>query len=59
MRKITFLLAVGVVLTLAACGSGSATTETTDSTAAQVDSSAVTATDSTTAQIPADSAAVK
>ena len=57
MRKITFLLAVVVALTITACGSGSATNETTDSTAAQVDTAAVSATDSTTAQIPADSTA--
>jgi ABC-type glycerol-3-phosphate transport system substrate-binding protein len=59
MKKITFILALGVVLTLSACGSGSTSNETTDSTATQVDSTSVTATDSTTAEIPADSAAVK
>lgn len=59
MKKYTFILALGVALTLTACGSGSTANETTDSTAAQVDSAAVTATDSTTAQIPADSTAVK
>jgi len=57
MRKITFLLAVVVALTITACGSGSSTNETTDSLAAQVDTAAVSATDSTTAQIPADSTA--
>lgn len=46
MRKFTLVLAVGVALTLAACGSGSTTNETTDSTAVKVDSAAV-ATDST------------
>ncbi len=59
MKKVTFILALGVVLTLSACGSGSTSKETTDSTAIQVDSTSITATDSTTAQIPADSAAVK
>jgi ABC-type glycerol-3-phosphate transport system substrate-binding protein len=33
MKKYTFILALGVIMTLAACGSGSATTEKTDSTA--------------------------
>jgi len=46
MKKYTLLLAVIVALTLSACGSGSTTNETTDSTAVQVDSAAV-ATDST------------
>ncbi len=46
MKKYTLLLAVIVTLTLSACGSGSTTNETTDSTAVQVDSAAV-ATDST------------
>ena len=59
MKKVTFILALGVVLTLSACGSGSTSKETTDSLATQVDSTSVTATDSTTAEIPADSAAVK
>ena len=49
MKKVTFILALGVALTLTACGSGSAATETTDST---VDSTSVSVTDSTTAQIP-------
>ena len=52
MKKVTFILALGVVLKLSACGSGSAATETTDSTAVQVDSTSVGVTDSTTAQIP-------
>jgi uncharacterized lipoprotein len=59
MKKVTFILALGVVLTLSACGSGSTSKETTDSLATQVDSTSVTATDSTTAEIPADSATVK
>jgi ABC-type enterochelin transport system substrate-binding protein len=57
MKKYILVLALGTSLVLTACGSGSTTTETTDSTAAQVDSAAITATDSTTAQIPADSTA--
>lgn len=59
MKKYTFILAIGVAFTLTACGSGSTATETTDSTAAQVDTAAVSATDSTTAEIPADSLSVK
>jgi ABC-type glycerol-3-phosphate transport system substrate-binding protein len=34
MKKYTFILALGVALTLMACGSGSTTTQSTDSTAA-------------------------
>jgi major membrane immunogen (membrane-anchored lipoprotein) len=58
MKKYILVFAVIVSVTLAACGSGSTSNETTDSTATQVDSSAVSA-DSTTAQIPADSTATK
>ncbi len=47
MRKITFILAIGVALTLTACGSGSATNEATDSTAAQVDTATAPTADST------------
>ena len=46
MKKVTFILALGVALTLTACGSGSAateTTETTDSTMAPVTDTAVVA----------------
>jgi len=56
MKKYTFILALGVTLTLAACGSESTATQTTDSTAAQVDTAAapadstVAATDSTIAK---------
>jgi ABC-type glycerol-3-phosphate transport system substrate-binding protein len=57
MKKYTFILALGVMLTLAACGSGSTATETTDSTAVQADTTAVTA-DSTSAPV-ADTTAVK
>ena len=35
MKKYTFILAIGVTLTLMACGSGSATTEAKDSTAVE------------------------
>ena len=52
MKKVTFILALGVILTLTACGSGSTANQTTDSLSAQVDTAAVSATDSTTAQIP-------
>ena len=38
MKKYTFILALGVALTLTACGSGSATTQKTDSTAVATDS---------------------
>jgi ABC-type glycerol-3-phosphate transport system substrate-binding protein len=41
MKKVTFILALGVALTLTACGSGSAAIETTDSTAVQADTTAV------------------
>ena len=41
MKKYTFILALGVALTLTACGTGSTAPEATDSTAAQVDSAAV------------------
>jgi len=42
MKKVTLILAAFVALTLVACGSGSTTTETTDSTAVE------TVTDTTT-----------
>ncbi len=41
MKKVTFILALGVSLTLAACGSGSTATETNDSTVANVDTASV------------------
>ena len=41
MKKVTFILALGVVLTLAACGSGSTATQTTDSTAVKADTTTV------------------
>ena len=49
------ILAIGAMLALRACGSGSTTTETTDSTSVNLDSTAVSATDSTTAEIGKDS----
>ena len=57
MRKFTFILAIGVALTLVACGSGSTANQTTDSTAVSTDSTAVVA-DSTAAPV-ADTTAVK
>lgn len=52
MKKYAFVLAVVAMLGTTACGNESTTSnETTDSTAVNVDSTAVTATDSTTAQI--------
>lgn len=35
MKKVTFILAIGVAITLTACGSGSTATQTTDSTAVE------------------------
>ena len=57
MRKYILILAVGVSLTLAACGTGSSTNEATDSTGAKVDTAAVTAVD-TTAQTPGGADAI-
>ena len=51
MRKYIVILAIGVTMTLAACGTGSSTNEATDSTGAIVDTTVVTAVD-TTAQAP-------
>ena len=63
MKKYTLILALGVAFTLTACGSGSATNEATDSTAAQVDTAAVTTADSTVNAVdtsaPATGEAVK
>lgn len=56
MKKYTLILALGVALTLTACGSGSATNEATDSTAAQVDTAAVTTADSTVSAVDAPAA---
>jgi len=49
MKKYTFILAFGAMLALTACGSGSTATETTDPTAVQADTTAVT--DSTSAPV--------
>lgn len=55
MKKVTFILAIGVALTLTACGSGSTANQTTDSTAVKTDSTVV---DSTaTAPVATDSTA--
>ena len=59
MKKVLGILSIFAIATLASCGNGASTETAKDSTAAQVDSSAVSATDSTTAQIPADSTAEK
>jgi hypothetical protein len=37
MKKYTFILAISAILALTACGSGSTTNETTDSTATEVE----------------------
>ena len=53
MKKILGIFSLAFALV--SCGSGGSSSDrTVDSTAVQVDSSAVTANDSTTAQIPAD-----
>lgn len=51
MKKVTFILALGVAFTLAACGSGSTATETNDSSVAVVDSTSVVPADSTVAPV--------
>jgi len=57
MKKYTFILALGVMFTLAACGSESTANQTTDSTAVQADTTAV-STDSTTSGASAGGGAV-
>jgi ABC-type glycerol-3-phosphate transport system substrate-binding protein len=57
MKKVTFILALGVVLTLAACGSESTATQTTDSTVAPVADTTAVVADSTVA--PVEGGAVK
>lgn len=57
MKKYAYILILGSLLGLMSCGSGSTTTEQSDSVKEQVDSSAVSANDSTVAQIPSDSTA--
>ena len=49
MRKIMLVFAVGVILTLSACGSGSTTNGGTDSTAVSVDTSVAPTVDSVSA----------
>ncbi len=51
MKKYTFILAFGAMLALTACGSGSTATETTDSTAATVDTTVAPVVDSTSAPV--------
>ena len=57
MKKVTFILALGVALTLTACGSGSTATQTTDSTVVKADTTATVA-DSTVTS-PVSGGAVK
>jgi len=58
MKKYTLVFALGVALTLTACGSGSTATETTDSTAVKADSAAVqTVTGDSTVSVTTDSTA--
>ena len=58
MKKYTFVLAVAAVLALTACGSGSATSETKDSTVVAADSSAKPA-DSTAAAVDSTAGGAK
>lgn len=55
MKKYTFVFALFAIIALTACGTGSTTTEQTDSTAVQVDSAVVNSTDSTVVLTPTDS----
>jgi len=57
MKKVTFILALGVAITLTACGSGSTATQTTDSTVAPVADTTAVVADSTVA--PVSGGAVK
>lgn len=60
MKKVTFILALGVVLTLSACGSGSTANQTTDSTSVQADTTSTSLPETgNAAEIPADSSVVK
>jgi uncharacterized protein YcfL len=47
MKKYSFILVVTAMIALTACGSGTTTNETTDSTATQVDTMAVQSVDTT------------
>ncbi len=51
MKKLTFILAFGAMLALTACGSGSTTTESTDSTMAPVADSTAVVADTTAAPV--------
>ena len=55
MKKYIFVFALSAIVALTACGTGSTTTEQTDSTAVQVDSAVVNSTDSTVVLTPTDS----
>ena len=55
MKKYIFVFALSAIIALTACGTGSTTTEQTDSTSVNVDSSAVGTTDSTEVATPTDS----
>jgi uncharacterized lipoprotein YehR (DUF1307 family) len=55
MKKYIFVFALSAIVALTACGTGSTTTEQTDSTSVNVDSSAVSTTDSTEVATPTDS----
>lgn len=55
MKKYTFVFALFAIVALTACGTGSTTTEQTDSTAVQVDSTVVNSSDSTVVLTPTDS----
>jgi uncharacterized lipoprotein YajG len=55
MKKYTFVFALFAIVALTACGTGSTTTEQTDSTAVQVDSTVVNSADSTVVLTPTDS----
>jgi hypothetical protein len=66
MKRYLYLVALGVSFTLMACGSGSTTKETSDSTgvvvdsvAVQVQNESVTANDSTVSEIPKENQPVK
>lgn len=59
MKKYTFAFALLAIVALTACGTGSTTTEQTDSTSVIVDSSAVNAIDSTVVETSTDSSLTK
>lgn len=59
MKKYAYALMLVSLMGLMSCGSGSTTNEQSDSVAAQVDTSAVSANDTTVAQIPSDSTSVE